>query len=431
MSDMESVSPTASADVAVIGGGAVGVAATFALAERGVSVVLLERGPELAWGCSAGNAGIVGASHVLPLAGPDALRDGVRWLRRPDSPFAIRPRPAVVPWLTRFCAASTPRQVERARRVLRSLAIESAQMHADLAAQGLDTGFQQRGLLNVYATDRAFAEATRAATSDRADGLRASVLDADAVAEDWPQITGRPAGAVLYEDEAHCNPTSFVRSVGKEATARGAAIMTGVEVLALRRRKGGVASLWTTSGEIRAEHVVLAAGAWSPQLTADLPVRLPVEGGKGYHVDLDVGHDDPGLPIWFQEHRVVVTPLAGRLRLAGTLELAGIDERVDPRRVEAVVEAARRGLAGIDNRRVQRVWRGLRPCTPDGLPIVGRVPSVQNLIVATGHGMWGLQLAPLTGRVIADIVAGEPMGGVLSELLPDRFGVPFSRRAAA
>ena len=428
---MPSAIPTASADVAVIGGGAVGAATALALAERGVSVVLLERGPELASGCSAGNAGIVGASHVLPLAGPDALRDGVRWLRHPDSPFAIRPRPGVVPWLTRFCAASSPRQVERARRVLRSLAIESAQMHADLAAQGLETGYQRRGLLNVYSTERAFADATRAATADRADGLRARVLDADAVAEEWPRITGDPVGAVLYEDEAHCNPTSFVRSVGAEAGARGAAIMTGVEVLALRQGKSGGVSLWTTAGEVRAEQVVLAAGAWSPQLAADLPVRLPIEGGKGYHVEVDAAPDDPELPIWFQEHRVVVTPLPGRLRLAGTLELAGIDERVDPRRVDAVVGAARRGLAGIDQRRVQHVWRGLRPCTPDGLPIVGRAPSVPNLILATGHGMWGLQLAPLTGRLIADIVAGESMGGVFAELRPDRFGVPFSRRAAA
>src|SRR5215218_10116524 len=148
-------------DVAVIGGGAVGVCSALELARQGASVVLLERGPELAWGCSAGNAGIVGPSHVLPLASPAAVRDGLRWMTRPDSPFYVRPSYAAVPWLVRFTANATPGRVRRSRSVLRGLAIHSAALHASFARAGLDTGHQRAGLLNVYADSGAFREALR------------------------------------------------------------------------------------------------------------------------------------------------------------------------------------------------------------------------------------------------------------------------------
>jgi D-amino-acid dehydrogenase len=150
-------------------------------------------------------------------------------------------------------------------------------------------------------------------------------------------------------------------------------------------------------------------------------VPLPVEGGKGYHVDLEPGPGDPRIPLWFQETRVIATPLRGRLRLAGTLELAGLDLSVDPRRVNAVLRAGRRGVTGLDGRTVVEVWRGLRPCSPDGVPIVGRSQRVENLILATGHGMMGLTLAPITARLVGEIVSGEPPSVDLEPLSPDRF----------
>ena len=422
---------TSTPDVAIIGGGAVGVCIASELVGRGASVVLLERGPELAAGCSHGNAGIVGASHVLPLAGPEAIRDGLRWLGRPDSPFALKPRAAVLPWLTRFLAASAPPQVRRSGAVLRRLALQSAELHAGLAASGLPTGFDRRGLLNVYATPAAFAAAAAAAPADTEDGLTAEVLDRDALLARFPRLDERLAGGVLYPGEAHCDPGAFVRAVGAEAVDRGLEVRTDVEVLGLRHERSRVSSVWTTQGEIRAGEVIVAAGAWSGQLVRDLPVTVPLEGGKGYHVEFAANGHDPEVPTWFHEERVVVTPLPGRLRVAGTLELAGVDDGVDARRVEAIVRAARVGLRDFGTRTVERVWRGLRPCSPDGLPIVGRAPGLDNLVLATGHGMWGLQLAPLTGRLVGDLVAGLPEPGELQALSPARFGGLRTRRRRA
>jgi D-amino-acid dehydrogenase len=200
-------------------------------------------------------------------------------------------------------------------------------------------------------------------------------------------------------------------------------------VLGLHCRNGRVEGLATTAGDMSAEEVVLAAGAWTPVLARQVGVFVPVEAGKGYHVDLEAGEADPDLPVWFPESRVIVTPLPGRLRLAGTLELAGLDLRVDRRRVEAVARAGREGLAGLAGRRTVEVWRGLRPCSPDGLPIVGRADEVENLVLATGHGMMGLTLAPVTGRLVAEIVAGTEPSHDLAPLRPGRFQPLLGRSA--
>jgi D-amino-acid dehydrogenase len=412
----------ASSDVVVIGGGAVGTATAVELVRSGASVTLLERGPRLGWGCSAGNAGIVGASHVLPLASPKAILDGLRWLPRADSPFGIRPRPRLLPWLARFVAAARPRQVSRATRQLRVLALASARLHDELAAGALDAGYARRGLLNVYGTRAAYRDAVRAAADDERHGLRAEVMDAAGLGRRFSMINGSPAGAVFYPDEAHCDPLRFVDALGERAVAAGVEVRTEEEVLGVRVDGARVAALRTTRGEIAADQVVLATGVWSPALVGQLGLPLPVEAGKGYHIDVEAPAGAAAdHPIWFQEERIVATPLEGRLRLAGTLELSGLDERIDPRRVDAIMEAARNGLRRLGHPRVREIWSGMRPCTPDGLPVIGRAPRAGNLILATGHGMWGLQLAPLTARLVAALATGAQAEHDLHALRPERF----------
>jgi D-amino-acid dehydrogenase len=412
----------------VVGGGAIGVCVALDLARRGASVRLLERGPELAWGCSAGNAGLICPSHAAPLATPAALRQGLRWLGKADSPFSLRPRPAVLPWLARFVAASTSSRAERSSLVIRQLSSESLALHEQLADEGLDTGFVRRGSLNVYETPASFGQAKREAVEAAAAGLEAQVLEGtQAVRELAPSVAGPVSGAVYYPGDAHCDPLRFVSAVGAAGSETGVSISTRCEVLELRRRNGLVRTVLTTAGELAADEIVLATGAWTPGLTRGLGLVVPVEGGKGYHVDLEPSAGDPTLPVWFQESRVIATPLAGRLRLAGTLELAGLDLSVDRRRVDAVLRAGRRGLSGLDGRRTLDIWRGLRPCSPDGLPIIGRPPQVGNLVLATGHGMMGLTLAPVTARLVGDIVAGAPPGDALESVRADRFREPLGR----
>jgi len=386
--------------VVVVGGGAIGVSAAYELARRGVSVTLLERG-ELGAGCSAGNAGLICPSHSHPLATPAALAEGLRSLLRADSPLSIRPRRTTLAWLARFAAACRTERAERGTDAIRSLSVASLELHAELAALG--TGFERRGTLSVYETDaRLAAGRTEAVRS----GLTSRALAPDEARELEPALRGPIAGAIFFPQEAHVDPLRYVRAIGEAAAKAGADIQTNVEVRSLDR--------------LRTKTVVVAAGVWSGGL-ADVPVT----GGKGYHLDLSPADGDPRVPVLMQEGRFALTPLEGRLRVAGMLEVAGLDARPNPARVEAMKRAAARVLGG-DGRVTLDVWTGLRPCAPDGLPVIGRPAARPELVIATGHAMKGLSLAPVTGRLVAELVTGEPPSHDLAPFSPDRF-----RRARA
>ncbi|MEZ5099266.1 MAG: FAD-dependent oxidoreductase [Thermoleophilia bacterium] len=412
----------ASPHVVVVGGGAVGASCALALVRRGARVTLVERGGSLAWACSAGSAGLVCPSHATPLASPAALRLGLKYLFKPDGPLRLSPRPALVPWIARFVAASTPDRAERGTHVLRELSLLGLAGHVALADEGLDTTLVRAGALAVYATEEALAGGRVEAAEARAAGVEAEELTAAEAAGLAPMLGPRVAGAVHWPGDAHCDGEAYTLAVGQAAVGRGASLRTRVEVLGLIVRDGRVRGVETTEGPIRADEVVLANGAWSPRLARQAGVVLPVEGGKGYHVEVELPGEPPPLPLWAVEARVIATPLAGRLRLAGTLELAGLDESIDARRVDAVVRAGGRLLPGLRGQPVRRVWRGLRPCSPDGLPVIGRPPGVDGLVLATGHGMMGLTLAPITGTLVAELVADDPPSVDLAPLAPARFG---------
>jgi D-amino-acid dehydrogenase len=200
-------------------------------------------------------------------------------------------------------------------------------------------------------------------------------------------------------------------------------------VFDLRTRNGRVEVLETALGDVRPGEVVVASGAWTAGVARRVGIPLPVEGGKGYHVDLEGAATDPVIPVYLQEARVIATPFRDRLRLAGTLQLTGLDMRVDGVRVGATLNAGVRALRGIDATRVKEVWRGIRPCTPDGLPVIGRSERLENVVFATGHAMKGLHLAPVTGRLVAEVVAGEEPERDLAPFSPDRFRLARRRRA--
>jgi D-amino-acid dehydrogenase len=380
-------------DVAIVGGGAIGACCALELARRGAGVTLYERGPALASGCSAGNAGLICPSHSTPIANPTSLRNGLRWMWKGDSPFHLRPRPAVLPWLARFALAS--RHWEEGAQAIRELAIAGLELHAEIGAE-LGTTFERTGTLNVYETQEGLdAEARAAARS----GLQFEVFDPDGTHALEPALIGPAAGSVRYPQEGRVDPRRFVEAVGRAAVDAGAVIRTGAEIRSL--------------DELDAETIVVAAGTWSKQL-----VRLPLEGGKGYHVDFELTDDGPRMPTWLQATWTIATPLPDRLRLSGTLELAGLDLSVSERRVEAIRTGAQSWFRNLGDRAELETWAGLRPCLPDGLPAIGRLGRV---VVATGHAMKGVSLAPITGRLVAQLVAAEQPDHDLTPFRPDRF----------
>ena len=310
----------------------------------------------------------------------------------------------------------------------RQLCRVSLALHESLAEAGLDTGFRKTGLLDVYGTGPALERGQSAAEQHRAAGVRCQVLDRKRVLELEPQLHPELAGGVFFPDEAHCDPARFVTAVGEAAVAAGTTLMTGTDVLEMQM-SGRSVDLTTTSGMIRADTVVVAAGAWSAGLARALRRPIPLQGGKGYTVDLPNDERTPlSRPMMLQEARIAVTPLNGRLRFAGTMQFAGLDESIDRRRVASVHRAGIRMLPAWRDATVAKVWSGLRPCTPDGLPLIGWLRDDMPVAIATGHAMLGLTLAPVTGELVADLVNGKNREE-FTMLNPGRFGWGSATRA--
>jgi D-amino-acid dehydrogenase len=389
---------SASPDVAIVGAGVIGAACAYELAGAGARVTVLERGGGWGEGCSWGNAGLIVPSHARPIAAPENLRAGLGWMLRRSSPFGLRLRPSLAPWLARYLRASTATRAAAGERLQRELCVESLGMLRELSGAGIDTGFGERGMLGVYTGDPAHAAAEAGSETGRAQG--AQLLTAAEARELEPALSDAVRAGVLFPHEADLDPVRLVRSLGAAAVARGAQLRTGADVRSLR--------------ELRAGHIVLAAGAWSGRLAASAGIKLPMQGGKGYAVEWDAL--PLRRPLYMHDQRCVANPLADRVRMTGGLILDGLDERFDPRRAQAVRAAA----AAVLNLRAEPrlVWHGLRPCTPDGLPVIG---ARNGVILATGHGMLGVTLAPLTGRLVADLVSGRADHPALGPLSPERF----------
>ena len=411
----------------VVGGGVVGVCAAYYLARGGAAVTLVERG-EVAAGSSYGNAGLVVPSHAVPLAAPGVLWRGLKWLANPESPFWIRPRldPALVSWLWRFQRHCTEAHVRRAMPVIRDLSHASLARYEELAAlPGFDFGFRRDGLLTVYRTAAGLEGGRHEAELLASVGIAAKLLDAPAARALEPALAPGVVGALHFPDDAHLTPDRFVRGLARVAAGLGVRVQTQTEALGFLRAGRRITAVETTRGPLPADEVVLAAGAWSPGLARGLGLALPIQAAKGYSLTYQASPDGPRMPLTAAEARFAVTPMrtqtGATLRLAGTLELAGLDLSINRRRVDAIRRAAPGYVRVPDEAPLVEIWRGLRPCTPDGLPLLGRPRAWDNLVLAAGHAMIGMSLGPVTGHLVAALVTGERPALDLSALDPDRF----------
>lgn len=415
-----------SADVIVVGGGPVGACCALELARAGASVILLEKQPQVCppeSGAHA-NCGLLVPSDATPLAAPGVLGQGLRWMLDASSPFYIAPRPspALVRWLRLFRAACSAERVQAAAPTLRALHVASARLHDELAERHGDRWlFHHDGELQVYETAEGLAAAAGDLERARALGARVEDVGATGARRLFLDLRCELAGAFFFPEDGHLDPLRFTRAVAELAQDSGAMTTTGAEVLALVPAPNGVRAV-TTRGVFAASQVVLAAGAWTPGLMRGLGLRLPLEPAKGYSVDVDRPAAFPELPLSLGDAHVVLTPLGDTLRLGSTLELSGWDLRIRPKRVAYLREGGRRAIGLPADGPVRQIWRGPRPLTPDGLPVIGRVPGRDRVILATGHCMLGVSLGPVTGRLVAQLASGARPEIDLAPLAARRFG---------
>jgi D-amino-acid dehydrogenase len=412
--------------VLVAGGGVIGLCTAYYAARRGFDVTVLERRPNTRDSCSSGNAGMIVPSHFVPLAAPGMVALGLKWMWNPRSPFYVKPRldPELLSWAGRFWRAATPARVARAAPLLRDLSFASRACYEELAAlPGVDFGLVRRGLLMLCRTERGFHEESRFAARANALGVPAEVLDAGQTAAADPGARMHVVGSVLFPKDCHLAPDRLLASMEAQCRALGVTFVFDAEVTGFAREGSRVAAVRSTAGDHRGDEIVLCSGVWTDGVARGLGLRLPMQAGKGYSLTLKAPRELPLLCSILSEARCAVTPMGGALRVGGTMELAGLNEDVSPVRVQGIVESFCRYYPAFTPRDFEGVepWRGLRPCSPDGLPYIGRPAALSNVVVATGHAMMGLSLAPVTATIVSALLAREAPGWDLSLLSPDRY----------
>jgi D-amino-acid dehydrogenase len=412
--------------ILVIGGGAVGLCTAHYLRASGCDVTIVERGV-IGEGSSLHNAGLIVPSHFVPLAAPGMVMLGLRWMLRPDSPFYIKPRldADLLTWLWQFARASTARRTERGVLLLRDMSIASLALYNDLAASGgMEFEFRKNGLLMLFRTAHGREGSLKSAARASRIGIEANVLDREGLHELEPAVTFNATGGVYYPGDAHLTPALLVDRLLEHLTAQGVRFVASTRVTGFVTRPSGITAVTTTGGTYAADEFVVAGGAWSPLILRSLRLQIPMQPGKGYSVTVRNPPVRPRIPMLLEEARVAVTPMGERLRFSGTMELAGLDSSVNMRRVRALLKSVPPYLGGLDPVQMEQgdIWAGLRPCTPDGLPFIGRFRTFENLIAATGHAMVGISLAPITGKLVTEIVHGRIPSIDLHLLRPDRYG---------
>lgn len=407
----------------IIGGGIIGVCAAWHLARRGHAVTLLER-DAIGSGASSGNAGIIAIGHP-PLPRPGLARQVLKWMARGDSPLYVPPRLdlSMIKWFWNFHRACTQQWFEVCMKTLGDLGrLSREQFETMLADEDIDCQYDRRGWMEVYQTEKGFDTGRREAEIIRAQGFEAIELNRSALMQREPAFRDNVAGAVLFPESSFTEPMALLEQFAMAAQRRGAVLRTGAPVRRILTQGDRFAGVELERGEkIEGATLVLAAGIWSTGLADQLGVSIPMQAGKGYHRNIEMPQPALNIASVLAESHVAVTPMGGFLRLAGTVEFSGINDKLVQRRLDMMSEAAEQYMHNVADQPVISEWCGLRPCTADGLPVIGWAPRVANVFIATGHARMGLSLAPGTGRIIADMLLDDTSPIDLETMRADRF----------
>jgi len=414
-------------DIFIVGGGVIGVCAAYYLTKAGRKVTLIETG-DICSGSSFGNAGFLLYSHIIPLSAPGVLGQGLKWLFDSTSPFYIKPRLSLdlVSWLWRFKEACTEKKTLRSMGVLSELARESRRLYERLSeSEGLNFGYKAKGHLKLYRTVPGFEKGQREVEWMKQFHIEARLLETAQIRKMVPAVSHDIVGGIYFAGDAHLIPFDFVSGLAERVKQMGAEMLTGTEVLGFDVTGSEISAVRTTRGNFSLNQIVVAAGAHSPLLIRGLNLSLPIQGGKGYSVTYRYpGNHQEGissLPVLLKEDAIAITPMDGMVRISGTLELSGLDMSINEKRILAFLNNAGRYIHIPEDLKLVEIWRGLRPCTPDGLPVIGRTKRYTNLILATGHATVGMGLGPVTGQLVARIVSGKLPGVDINPLGIERF----------
>jgi len=409
----------------VIGGGIIGLCSAYYLQQSGWEVTLLDKS-DLADSCSYGNLGMIVPSHFVPLAAPGMITQGIRWMFNNKSPFYVKPSLNwdLISWGLKFMKSATLQHVEKSAAALLNMNLYSKKLYEELQQQpGFDFSLEHKGILMYYKTDKVAEEEVHMAEKARNMGIDAVVLNNEEIQTLEPGVALDILGAVHYRCDAHLYPNQLIAQLLQSLSAAGVTIKRNTPVSGILVEKGKIKKVHTENGEYDADLVVMAGGSWLPQLAKMAHLNIPLMPGKGYSFTQKDPVKKLRVPAILCEARVAITPMNGHMRYGGTMEIAPVNNKINLNRVEGIVQSVPKYFPGmqLDMPDKKDIWYGFRPCSPDGLPYLGRSRKIQNLIVAGGHAMMGLSLGPSSGKVVADLANGLQPEVDISVFDPERF----------
>ncbi|MDF1518315.1 MAG: FAD-dependent oxidoreductase [Lutibacter sp.] len=397
--------------VIIIGGGIIGLCSAYYLAKEGATVTVIDKS-DMADGCSYGNAGMIVPSHIIPMAQPGVIHQGIKWMFNAKSPFYIKPALSIdlLAWLIQFYKNSNQEHVDKSMIPLRNLSFFSKELYRDFAQSANEFGYQEKGLLMLYNTDRMGEEEIKIGKVAEELGVEVDFLNQQEVAKLENGLKVDALGAVHYKSDAHLSPNHFIAFLKAELNQMDVKLISNCSLIDFKISDRKISELFTSNGNFKADELVISAGSWSVEIAKKLGVKLHILPGKGYSFNVENLIVKPTIPAILCEGKVAVTPLGETVRFGGTLEITNNnDTQINIKRLQGIVEKVNQFYPDIKVNlpEKEKVWHGFRPCTPTGLPIIEKSKKIKNLTIATGHAMMGLSLAPASGKLVSELLMGK------------------------
>ena len=409
--------------VIVLGGGIVGLSTAYYLIQEGHEVTIIDKG-RLDSGASHVNAGYLTPSHIVPMAAPGMISKGMKWMFNAKSPFYIKPRLDLdlIRWGLKFIKSCTNGHVQRSMKSILDINLLSKKLYLEMLKSELfDFHLETKGLLMAYKTSQAEKKESEVSKWAKDLGIKVEQFSKEQVLKIQPDIAMDIAGAFWYKSDAHTTPELFINNLKDYLIKKGVRFKLENTVKYFQKNNKQIQKVITDKGIFEADEFVLSTGAWSQQILKDLGIKLFIQPGKGYRINV---YKSTGitLPAILLESKVAVTPMDGFTRFGGTMEISGINHRTNIKRVQAIADSVTKYYPTLEipKTSITGVQSGLRPLSPDGLPFIGRHSKVKNMVLATGHSMMGWSLGPATGRLVTEVISSRKTSMDLRPFLPER-----------
>ncbi len=394
----------------IVGGGVIGAFCAWYLNKAGRLVTIVDK-HGFGAGCSHGNCGYVSPSHVLPLPQPGQLLVGLKGMIERNGALKIRPglSPSLWGWLLKFAGRCNRRDMMQAGAARNALLKSSRQLYQDvIESEGLKVEWKTDGLLFVFKDEKHFRHFEETDSLLRKEfGVSADCVDGDQLARMEPALKKGLAGAWHYKNDAYLRPDRLMSELHDKLIANGVKFIANNSVTGFVTKGGKAVGVKTASGEITADEFVVATGPLTPMLNSELGCRIPIQPGKGYSITMARPKICPKFPMLLEEAHVGITPFDSGYRIGSTMELAGYNTELNPKRLQYLRNGAAQYLLEPTAEPVEEEWFGWRPMTWDGLPYIDRTPKFENVWVAAGHNMLGLSMGTATGKLIAELMTNQ------------------------